>query len=128
ARQLLHFPYYAVANRLARELGVRGPVVSPSIACASGTQAVGLALEMIRRGHADVFVVGGAEALCEFVVTGFNCLRATAREIVRPFDTRRDGLALGEGAAVLVVESLAHARARGFEPTVEICGTGLSGD
>ena len=128
ARQLLHFPYYAVANRLARELDVRGPVISPSIACASGTQAVGWALELIRRGQGDVFVVGGAETLCEFVVAGFTCLRATTREVVRPFDSRRDGLLLGEGAAVLIVESLAHARRRGIEPDVEICGTALSGD
>lgn len=128
ARRLLHFPYYAIANRLARELEVRGPVISPSIACASGTQAVGLALELIRRGQGDVFIVGGAEALCEFVVAGFNCLRATTRGVVRPFDARRDGLLLGEGAALLIVESLAHARQRGVEPDVEICGTALSGD
>jgi 3-oxoacyl-[acyl-carrier-protein] synthase II len=128
ARRLLQFPYYAVANRLARELGVGGPVVSPSIACASGTQAVGMALDLIRRGHADVFIAGGAETLCDFVVTGFNCLRATTAGTVRPFDARRDGLQLGEGAAVLVVESEAHARARGFEAEVEIAGTGLSGD
>jgi 3-oxoacyl-[acyl-carrier-protein] synthase II len=128
ARRLLQLPYYDVANRLARRLGVRGPVLSPSIACASGTQSIGLALELIRSGQGDVFVVGGAEALCDFVVTGFNSLRATSRETVRPFDTRRDGLALGEGAAILVVESMEHARARGAEVGAEICGTGLSGD
>lgn len=128
ARQLLHFPYYAAACRLARELGVRGPVVSPSIACASGTQAVGMALELIRRGQADVFVAGGVEVICEFVVSGFNCLRATTGGVVRPFDVRRDGLQLGEGAAVLVVESVVHARARGARVDVEVAGTGLSGD
>jgi 3-oxoacyl-[acyl-carrier-protein] synthase II len=128
ARQLLHFPYYAAACRLARELGVRGPVVSPSIACASGTQAVGMALELIRRRQGDVFVVGGVEVICEFVVSGFNCLRATSGGIVRPFDARRDGLQLGEGAAVLVVESVAHAQARGAPVGVEVAGTGLSGD
>ena len=74
---MLDFPYYATATGLARELGVRGPVVSPSIACASGTHAVGLALELIRAGQADVCVVGGVETLCAFVVNGFNCLRAT---------------------------------------------------
>jgi 3-oxoacyl-[acyl-carrier-protein] synthase II len=127
-RQLLHHPYYATAPRLARELGVRGPVVSPSIACASGTHAVGLALEFIRRGQGDVFVVGGAEAVCDFVATGFNCLRATTAAMVRPFDARRDGLALGEGAAVLVVESDAHARTRGVPVDIEVAGTGLAGD
>jgi len=128
ARQLLQFPYYATAARLARELDVRGPVVSPSIACASGTHAVGLALEFIRRGQGDAFVVGGAETICEFVVSGFNCLRATTADTVRPFDARRDGLLLGEGAAVLVVESAAHAQARGARLDIEVAGTGLAGD
>jgi 3-oxoacyl-[acyl-carrier-protein] synthase II len=127
-RQLLHVPYYAVAARLARELGVRGPVVSPSIACASGTHAIGLGLELIRHGHGDVFVVGGVETLCPFVVNGFNCLRATAAEAARPFDARRDGLLLGEGAAVLVVEAAEHAAARGVRAGVEVAGAALSGD
>lgn len=128
ARQLLHFPYHAVANRLARHLGVRGPVVSPSIACASGTQAVGMAFDLIRRGQADVFIAGGAETLCEFVTSGFQCLRATTHGTPRPFDLRRDGLSLGEGAAVLVIESSEHAQARGRSGQAEIRGTGLSGD
>jgi 3-oxoacyl-[acyl-carrier-protein] synthase II len=128
ARQLLHVPYAATATRLARALGVRGPVVSPSIACASGTHAVGLALELIRQGQGDVFVVGGAETVCHFVVSGFNSLRATTATAVRPFDARRDGLAIGEGAAMLVIESAAHAQARGAAVDVEVAGCGLSGD
>jgi 3-oxoacyl-[acyl-carrier-protein] synthase II len=128
ARRLLHHPYYAPAVRLARELDVRGPVVSPSIACASGTQAIGLALELICRGQGDVFIVGGAETVCEFVVSGFNCLRATASDTVRPFDARRNGLLLGEGAAVLVIESAERARARGARADVEVAGSGLAGD
>ena len=127
-RRLFDFPYYATATGLARELGVRGPVVSPSIACASGTQVVGLALELIRGGQADVCVVGGVETLCAFVVNGFNCLRATTPDTVRPFDARRSGLLLGEGAAMLVVEERDHARARGARTDVEVVGTGLAGD
>jgi 3-oxoacyl-[acyl-carrier-protein] synthase II len=128
ARQLVHVPYADTAARLARALGVRGPVVSPSIACASGTHAVGLALELIQRGHGDVFVVGGAEIVCHFVVSGFNSLRATTASAVRPFDARRDGLAIGEGAAMLVVESAQHARARGAATDIEVAGCGLSSD
>ncbi len=75
-----------------------------------------------------MFVAGGVETLCEFVVSGFNCLRATTAGVPRPFDERRDGLQLGEGAAVLIVESATHAARRGTHPTVEVAGTGLSGD
>lgn len=128
ARRLLHFPYYAVSGRLARELGVRGPVIAPSIACASGTHAVGLALELIRSDQADVFIVGGAETLCSFVVSGFDCLRAGARDTARPFDAARSGLLLGEGAAILILEEASHAAARGAAGSVAICGSGLSGD
>jgi 3-oxoacyl-[acyl-carrier-protein] synthase II len=128
ARRLLHLPYYAVSGGLARELGLRGPVIAPSIACASGTHAVGLALELIRRDQADVFIVGGAEALCAFVVSGFDCLRAGARDTARPFDANRSGLLLGEGAAILIVEEMAHAAARGVAGSVEVCGSALAGD
>jgi 3-oxoacyl-[acyl-carrier-protein] synthase II len=126
--RLLDFPYYATANTLARVLGVRGPVVSPSIACASGTQAVGQALDFIRLGYGDLFIVGGVESLCAFVVNGFNCLRATTADRVRPFDAQRSGLLLGEGAAILVVEEREHARARGARVDVEVVGSGLAGD
>lgn len=128
SRRLFDFPYCATATGLGRELGVRGPVVSPSIACASGTQVVGLALEMIRTGQADICLVGGVETLCAFVVNGFNCLRATTTEVVRPFDARRSGLLVGEGAAMLVIEECEHARARGARTDVEVAGSGLAGD
>lgn len=128
ARRLLGLPYAATAARLARALGARGPVLSPSIACASGTHAVGLARELIALDRADVVVAGGAEALCEFVVAGFACLRATSTTAARPFDARRDGLVLGEGAALVVVESDAHAARRGAPAAIEVAGHGLSGD
>ncbi|MBX3024720.1 beta-ketoacyl-[acyl-carrier-protein] synthase family protein [bacterium] len=128
ARRLLGMPYAATAARLARTLGVRGPVLSPSIACASGTLAVGLARDLVALDRADVVLAGGAEALCEFVVAGFACLRATTATAVRPFDARRDGLALGEGAALVVVESARHAARRGATAAIEVAGSGLSAD
>ena len=128
ARRLLGMPYAATAARLARTLGARGPVLSPSIACASGTHAVGLARELIALDRADVVIAGGAEALCEFVVAGFACLRATTSTAARPFDARRDGLVLGEGAALVVVESAAHAARRGAPAAIEVAGHGLSAD
>jgi 3-oxoacyl-(acyl-carrier-protein) synthase len=85
-------------------------------------------LELIRTEQADVCVVGGVETLCAFVVNGFNCLRATTTDTVRPFDARRSGLLLGEGAAMLVIEERERARARGASTDVEVIGTGLAGD
>src|SRR5262249_62367157 len=104
--------YSGPAGRLAGEVGAGGPVATTQLACGSGTPALGLAREWIVSGAADVVLAGGTDHLCRFVVAGFNSLRATA-EIARPFDRDRTGLVLGEGAAVLVVESVAHAARRG---------------
>lgn len=120
-------PYYAPAVRLARRAGCRGPVATAQLACASGTQAIAWAARWVRDGRADVVLAGGTDLLCRFVVAGFNCLRATA-ETARPFDRRRQGLVLGEGAAVLVVESRAHAAARGAEPLAVLRGAGAAAD
>jgi 3-oxoacyl-[acyl-carrier-protein] synthase II len=120
-------PYYAPAARLARTLGCRGPVATPQLACASGTWAIGLAATWIRAGRADVVLAGGTDLLCRFVVSGFNALRATAPE-ARPFDRDRRGLVLGEGAAVMVVESAAHAAMRGARVRARVAGVGAAGD
>ena len=120
-------PYYAPAARLARTLGCRGPVATPQLACASGTWAIGLAASWVRAGRADVVLAGGTDLLCRFVVSGFNALKATAPE-ARPFDRDRRGLVLGEGAAVVVVESAAHAGQRGARVRARIAGLGAAGD
>lgn len=120
-------PYFAPAARLARAFGCRGPVATPQLACASGTWALALAATWIRAGRADVVLAGGTDLLCRFVVAGFNALRATAPE-ARPFDRDRRGLVLGEGAAVLVVESAAAAARRGARVRVRLAGVGAAGD
>ena len=120
-------PYYAPAVRVARAFGCHGPVATPQLACASSTHAIALAAEWVRTGQADVVLAGGADLLCRFVVAGFNCLRATADE-ARPFDAARRGLVLGEGAAVVVVESEAHARRRGAVAQARITGAGAAAD
>jgi 3-oxoacyl-[acyl-carrier-protein] synthase II len=120
-------PYYAPAVRLARHVGARGPVATPQLACASGTHAVALGASWIRAGRADVVLAGGTDLLCRFVVAGFNCLRATS-DTARPFDRRRKGLVLGEGAAVVVLESDAHARARGARVRAWVSGLGAAAD
>jgi 3-oxoacyl-[acyl-carrier-protein] synthase II len=120
-------PYHAPAVRLARALGCRGPVATPQLACASSTHAIALAADWVRRGRADVVLAGGTDLLCRFVVAGFNCLRATA-ETARPFDVRRRGLVLGEGAAGVVVEATDAAARRGATVRARVLGVGGAGD
>jgi 3-oxoacyl-[acyl-carrier-protein] synthase II len=115
--------YHAPAGALARALGIGGPVVVPSVACASGTAAIGLALDLVRSGRADAALCGGADVLTDFVARGFGALQAVdTRGPCRPFDRERAGLSLGEGAAFLVVQRNAR-RARAI-----LRGAGLAGD
>jgi len=120
--------FAGASTRLAETLGLEGPVLTLSSACASGTAATGLAADCIRRGESDVMLACGVEILSRFVVSGFWLLRALASGPVRPFDRRRDGLALGEGAGVLVLEEREHALRRGACALAEVMGSGSSGD
>jgi len=115
--------------------GLRGPNLCHVSACASGAHAIGEGVELIRRGQADVMVVGGTEAPIVGVgVAGFASMKAlTGRNddpaaASRPFDLDRDGFVIGEGAGVLVLESLAHARARGARVRAELMGYGAAAD
>ena len=116
------------STRLAETLRLEGPVLTLSSACASGTAATGLAADCIRRGESDVMLACGVEILSRFVASGFWLLRALASGPVRPFDRRRDGLALGEGAGALVLEEREHALRRGAGVLAEVLGSGSSGD
>lgn len=95
--------YHAPGRALAQYLGARGPVVTVSTACASGATALGFGADLLRDGRADVVVAGGYDILCRFVMRGFDALRSLTRERVRPFDRRRSGLLLGEGAALVAM-------------------------
>ena len=117
------------------EYSLRGPNFCTVSACASGAHAIGTAFEIIKQGKADVMIVGGAEAaLTPFSVSGFANMRAISRRndeperASRPFDADRDGFVIAEGAGVLVLEELEHARKRGAQIHAEISGYGLSGD
>lgn len=106
AEALHELPLHRVAHHLAREHALRGPVRTISLACASGTSALGHALGLIRRGRARRVLVVGVDALCEFIVRGFESLRALASdEPARPFDATRCGLSVGEGAAAMLLEA-----------------------
>lgn len=118
----------AQAMALQTALGFRGPVTLIANACASGANAIGHAWECVRRGHAERVLAGGYEALSQLVFAGFDSLQALSVTTCRPFDARRDGLALGEGAAVFVLESLASAERRGATVLGEVLGYGAATD
>jgi 3-oxoacyl-[acyl-carrier-protein] synthase II len=109
-RQAAGALYDAPAHALARRLGARGPVLTVSTACASGATALGVAADLLREGAADRVVAGGYDVLCRFVMRGFDALRSLTRERVRPFDRRRSGLLLGEGAGLVLMAREADAR------------------
>jgi len=110
-------------------MGLQGPVFGVSSACASGNHAFISAIDQIRLGRADVMLAGGAElALVYGPLKAWESLRVLARSVCRPFSADRDGLVLGDGAAIAVLESYEHAKARGANILAEIIGVGLSGD
>jgi 3-oxoacyl-[acyl-carrier-protein] synthase II len=113
---------------LAEALGTGGPVSIISNACASGENAIGHAFHEVRSGRTARALAGGYDALSELVFAGFDSLQALSPGVPRPFDARRDGLALGEGAAVVALESLESARARHVEILAEITGYGAATD
>lgn len=120
---------------IAREFGVRGPAYNCLTACAASTQAIGEAFSILRRGEADAMLSGGAHTMLHVLgVTGFNRLTALSRRnddflhASRPFDRTRDGFVMGEGAGMIVLETLEHAKARGATPLAELIGYGSSAD
>jgi 3-oxoacyl-[acyl-carrier-protein] synthase II len=120
----------AAAGIVAMKLGIHGPGFSVASACATGSHAIGEAKRMIERGEADVVLAGGAEAaLTGLCMAAFKRMGALSSEgVSRPFDERRDGFVMGEGAAVLVLESAEHAAARGAKAYARIAGYGASND
>lgn len=116
------------ALALCKGLGFNGPITIIANACASGANAVGHAWSLIRHGHASRVVTGGYDALSQLVFAGFDSLQALSPTTCRPFDATRDGLALGEGAAVFTLETLEHARSRGARVLGEIVGYGAVND
>lgn len=120
----------SVTDLVARQLGAFGPRTTIMTACSSSATAIGYAADRIRLGHVDVALAGGAEGLTRLTYAGFGCLRATAPgdEPCRPFDAARKGLTLGEGAAVLVLEALERARARGATVLALLAGWGITAD
>ena len=123
------------AGQISIVFGAKGPNLSVTTACAAGTHAVGEAFRSISRGDCDLAITGGSEStICPLAVGGFNAMKALSRnnenpeKASRPFDRDRDGFIISEGAGMLVLEELEHARSRNAEIFAEVIGFGLSGD
>jgi len=124
------------AGNISMMYGTKGPAFTQVTACASGTDALGQALDLIRAGRCDVIIAGGTEAtIIPFAVGGFQMLKALStkrcnepEKASRPFDADRDGFVMGEGAGILILESEEHAKARGAKILAELAGYGASAD
>ena len=123
------------AGWVSMELGTRGPLASQCTACAASNMAIGDGTDQIRLGRADIMLCGGTEAaINEVGIAGFGAMRALSRRnddpkrASRPFDAERDGFVMGEAAAIVVIEELEHAKARGAKIYAEVVGYGLSSD
>ncbi len=134
SRELGQEPNMPISH-IAREFGARGPAYNCLTACAASTQAIGEAVDILRRGDADVMISGGTHTMIHVLgVTGFNRLTALSTRndditaASRPFTRSRDGFVLGEGSGIVILETLDHATRRGATPLAEIIGYGSSAD
>jgi 3-oxoacyl-[acyl-carrier-protein] synthase II len=126
-------PHTTTAN-IGIFFGTKGRIIPTSSACTSGSQGIGFAYEAIKSGKQTVMIAGGAEELCQTEAMAFDILYATSRRnhepelTPRPYDRDRDGLVVGEGAAILILEELGHAQARGARILAEVAGFATNSD
>jgi len=119
----------AVASSVSKDLGIKGPVFSVSSACASGAHAIIQGSMMVQQGLVDVALVGGTDAPFPFVLLkAWEAMRVVSNDVCRPFSKDRNGMSLGEGAGILVLESEEHAKQRGARIYAELAGYGMSSD
>jgi 3-oxoacyl-[acyl-carrier-protein] synthase II len=125
---LAQVPAASIPANVAAAFGFGGPNLLVPTACAAGNYAIARGLDWIRLGRADVLLAGGADPFSQIAFTGFHKLSSMAPDVPRPFSAGRAGMMVGEGAGVLVLETLEAARARGARIYAEVCGYGLSCD
>ncbi len=128
ATSVLSYQPQAQALDLAAATGIHGPATIVSNACASGANAIGHAFHLVASGRADRAMAGGYDALCQLVFAGFDSLQALSTTTPRPFARDRDGLAIGEGAALVTLETLEAAETRGAHVLAEVVGYGAATD
>ena len=122
------YPFAHVADAVGEHFGIHGPRCAISVACASGAMAIAIAANMLLDGAAPIILAGGSDPLCPFTLSGFNSLRALDPDPCSPFDQNRKGVNLGEGSAVLVLETLARATARNANVLAVLRGWAMTND
>jgi nodulation protein E len=119
----------AGASAISQEFGITGPAFTIATACSSSAHAIGQAFLMVRSGMAELALTGGSEApFSHGILKAWEAMRVVSPTVCRPFSKDRNGMILGEGGAMLVIESLDHARSRGATPIAELVGFGMSSD
>lgn len=124
---ILKMPASAIANNVALHFGLNGPTANIVNACAAGTISLSYACDLIRAGKADVFVAGGSDSFSSLAFSGFHALHALAEDACSPFNMS-NGITLGEGAGILIIESYEHAVKRGAKIYCDVLGSGVSSD
>src|SRR4030043_641035 len=125
---LISYSLATTTDHIAIESGLKGPRTTTATVCSSSSASMGVAVEMIQMGLADVMVTGGSDSLCEVSYSGFRSLKLLDPEGCRPFDKRRQGLVIGEGAGILILEELEHALGRDALLPAEFLGYGICAD
>jgi len=116
--------FIRASEAIAADIGAKGVLSGVSLSCASGSAAIGYAMDLLRAGAADVAVAVGYDAISEWAWSGLTALRTMTTDLIRPFDARRDGTIFSEGAGAMVLETAASAEARGVETPAELLGHG----
>ena len=125
---LISYSLATTTDLIAIELDLKGPRTTTATVCSSSSASIGVAYEMIQMGLADVMITGGSDSLCEVSFSGFNSLKLVDPESCKPFDQRRQGLVIGEGAGILILEELEHAVKRNAPILSEFLGYGICAD
>jgi len=125
---LISFSLATTTDYIAERFDLHGPRTTTATVCSSSSAAIAFAYESLLAGWADIMFSGGSDSLCEVSYTGFNSLRLVDPEYCKPFDKRRQGLSLGEGAGILILEEMNHALSRGAHIMGEILGYGICAD